>query len=58
MRIAATAPQQPKWRHPDALKAYRGKTEKEKFEFKLAVELLPRVGLPMWCSRSTRECWR
>ena len=58
LRVAQTVPKEKKWRHPDAEKVYQGKTEKDKFFFKAEVDLLPRVGLPMWCSRSTREHWR
>ena len=57
LRVAQTVPKE-KWRHPDAEKVYQGKTEKDKFFFKAEVDLLPRAGLPMWCSRSTREHWR
>lgn len=58
LRVAQTEPKEKKWRHPDAEKVYQGKTEKDKFFFKAEVDLLPRAGLPMWCSRSTREHWR
>ena len=57
-RIANIELPERKWRHPDAEGAFEAKSEKDKFIFKAAANLLPRAGLPMWFSRSMRETWR
>ena len=57
-RIAKTEMTERKWRHSDAEGAFEAKSEKDKFLFKAAVNLLPRAGLPMWYARSMRETWR